>query len=202
MRAARCARPTGRAASCTPRAHAANAAQGLERRADDGARQAPVPRHARRDRRDRRAGARPELPRPGVGAAACMSTTATACAWGRARSSCGRNSGCRTTPRTRSTWAWNWRTPRSRGSLGKRYVQDQPLDWGCAVEAPAQDLNAWCAPGTTLAQGRTRATTRGTRARSDDERPDLRDRASPRWPPTAACTSRRWACATRRARWC
>ena len=33
--------------------------------------------------------------------------------------------------------------------LGKRYVQDQPLDWGCAVEADAQDLDAWCAPGTT-----------------------------------------------------
>jgi dihydropteroate synthase-like protein len=33
--------------------------------------------------------------------------------------------------------------------LGKRYVQDQALDWGCAVEREAQDLNAWCAPGTT-----------------------------------------------------
>jgi hypothetical protein len=35
--------------------------------------------------------------------------------------------------------------------LGKRYVQDQPLDWGCAVESPAQDLNAWCATGPTMA---------------------------------------------------
>ena len=34
--------------------------------------------------------------------------------------------------------------------LGKRYVQDQPLDWGCAVERNAQDLTAWCAPGTTM----------------------------------------------------
>ena len=34
--------------------------------------------------------------------------------------------------------------------LGKRYVQDQPLDWGCAVEREADDLNAWCAPGTTM----------------------------------------------------
>jgi len=33
--------------------------------------------------------------------------------------------------------------------LGKRYVQDQPLDWGCAVDTSAQDLDAWCAPGTT-----------------------------------------------------
>ncbi|WP_298830844.1 DUF6513 domain-containing protein [uncultured Piscinibacter sp.] len=33
--------------------------------------------------------------------------------------------------------------------LGKRYTQDQPLDWGCAVEREAEDLDAWCAPGTT-----------------------------------------------------
>ena len=37
--------------------------------------------------------------------------------------------------------------------LGKRYVQDQPLEWGCAVEAPKQDLDRWCAPGTTRTQG-------------------------------------------------
>jgi dihydropteroate synthase len=36
--------------------------------------------------------------------------------------------------------------------LGKRYVQDQPLDWGCAVERAPQELDAWCAPGTTLAK--------------------------------------------------
>jgi len=41
--------------------------------------------------------------------------------------------------------------------LGKRYVQDQPLDWGCAVEATAQDLNAWCAPGTTMAANAARS---------------------------------------------
>ncbi|MHA7685210.1 DUF6513 domain-containing protein [Cupriavidus sp. PET2-C1] len=34
--------------------------------------------------------------------------------------------------------------------LGKRYVQDQPLDWGCAAERDAQDLTAWCAPGATM----------------------------------------------------
>jgi dihydropteroate synthase-like protein len=33
--------------------------------------------------------------------------------------------------------------------LGKRYVQDQPLNWGVAVERAADDLGAWCAPGTT-----------------------------------------------------
>ena len=36
--------------------------------------------------------------------------------------------------------------------LGKRYVQDQPLDWGCAVAREAQDLIAWHAPGPTLAK--------------------------------------------------
>lgn len=34
--------------------------------------------------------------------------------------------------------------------LGKRYVQDQPLDWGAAVERGPDDLDAWCAPGTTM----------------------------------------------------
>jgi len=34
--------------------------------------------------------------------------------------------------------------------LGKRYVQDQPLDWGCAVDAAAANLLEPSAPGTTL----------------------------------------------------
>ncbi|WP_157269149.1 DUF6513 domain-containing protein [Azohydromonas aeria] len=34
--------------------------------------------------------------------------------------------------------------------LGKRYVQDQPLDWGCAVARNRDNLDTWCAPGTTL----------------------------------------------------
>jgi dihydropteroate synthase len=34
--------------------------------------------------------------------------------------------------------------------LGKRYVQDQPLGWGCAVERVNENLDAWCAPGTTM----------------------------------------------------
>lgn len=33
--------------------------------------------------------------------------------------------------------------------LGKRYVQDQPLNWGVAVERDAENLAAWCATGTT-----------------------------------------------------
>ena len=34
--------------------------------------------------------------------------------------------------------------------LGKRFDQDQPLDWGCAVDRPEQDLMAWRAPGETM----------------------------------------------------
>jgi hypothetical protein len=34
--------------------------------------------------------------------------------------------------------------------LGKRYVQDQPLDWGCATDAPAPNLLAQFVPGSTL----------------------------------------------------
>jgi dihydropteroate synthase-like protein len=34
--------------------------------------------------------------------------------------------------------------------LGKRFDQDQALDWGCALERDAQDLTAWCAPGETM----------------------------------------------------
>ncbi len=34
--------------------------------------------------------------------------------------------------------------------LGKRYAQDQPLNWGCAVDAEAEDLTAQKTIGTTL----------------------------------------------------
>jgi hypothetical protein len=37
--------------------------------------------------------------------------------------------------------------------LGKRHVQDQPLDWGCAVERAPEDRSAWAAPGTTMTCG-------------------------------------------------
>jgi dihydropteroate synthase-like protein len=33
--------------------------------------------------------------------------------------------------------------------LGKRFDQDQALDWGCEVDRPEEDLTAWHAPGTT-----------------------------------------------------
>jgi dihydropteroate synthase len=45
--------------------------------------------------------------------------------------------------------------------LGKRYVQDQPLDWGCAVEQAGQDMSDWCAPGSTLPSGRARGQATG-----------------------------------------
>jgi dihydropteroate synthase len=42
---------------------------------------------------------------------------------------------------TRAQTAWE---------LGKRYVQDQPLDWGCAVERAPQDFGRPASPGSTL----------------------------------------------------
>ncbi|WP_245591311.1 DUF6513 domain-containing protein [Derxia gummosa] len=48
--------------------------------------------------------------------------------------------------------------------LGKRYVQDQPLRWGCAVEREAESLDAWCAPGTTMKTGAARAEALAARA--------------------------------------
>ncbi len=38
--------------------------------------------------------------------------------------------------------------------LGKRYVQDRPLQWGCAVDFAAEDLLRHRAPGSTLRGGR------------------------------------------------
>jgi dihydropteroate synthase-like protein len=40
--------------------------------------------------------------------------------------------------------------------LGKRYVQDEELAWGCVVERPEPDKRAHRAPGTTLAARRKR----------------------------------------------
>jgi dihydropteroate synthase-like protein len=45
--------------------------------------------------------------------------------------------------------------------LGKRYVQDEPLDWGVAVPRPERQRNAHRASGTTLREGR-RTTKRRT----------------------------------------
>lgn len=41
--------------------------------------------------------------------------------------------------------------------LGKRYVQDEELGWGCAYEPAPQDLSVHRAPGPTLAARRKRA---------------------------------------------
>jgi dihydropteroate synthase len=41
-------------------------------------------------------------------------------------------------------------------ALGKRYVQDQPLGWGCAVERAAEDLARFKEAGSTLRARRRR----------------------------------------------
>ena len=33
--------------------------------------------------------------------------------------------------------------------LGKRFDQDQPLDWGCAADREVEDLGQWCGVGST-----------------------------------------------------
>ena len=38
--------------------------------------------------------------------------------------------------------------------LGKRYVQDEPLDWGVAVPRPGRRRAEHRAPGATLSAGR------------------------------------------------
>jgi len=45
--------------------------------------------------------------------------------------------------------------------LGKRYAQDEPLGWGCAVERRPQDLLVWHAPGPTLQRPRNRGAAGG-----------------------------------------
>ncbi len=50
--------------------------------------------------------------------------------------------------------------------LGKRYVQDQPLDWGAAVEQASDNLDTQCAPGTTLTHRATPVTPNDT---TDDD---------------------------------
>ncbi len=48
--------------------------------------------------------------------------------------------------------------------LGKRYVQDQPLEWGCAVDRQPEDLQRWCAPGATMTHRRASGTQAPPRA--------------------------------------
>ncbi len=45
-------------------------------------------------------------------------------------------------------------------SLGKRYSQDQPLDWGCATDRPVDDRLHQCAPGPTRRKSTAGATPR------------------------------------------
>ena len=129
----------------------ADAAQGHERRADDGACQAPVPRHARGDRRGRGAGARSELPRPGVGARPARLQPRRPAHRPAARSSCGRSSGWRTTRATPSTWASNWRTPRSPGSSASATCRTSRWT-GAARSSASAGPERWSAPGTDEAE--------------------------------------------------
>ena len=51
---------------------------------------------------------------------------------------------------TNELLAIDWKKAEIAWKLGKRYVQDEPLRWGVAVEEPSADLEKLKAPGTTL----------------------------------------------------
>ena len=51
--------------------------------------------------------------------------------------------------------------------LGKRYVQDQPLSWGCALDEEAPDLTRQQAPGPTCGPGSVGARPSDVPAKSD-----------------------------------
>jgi dihydropteroate synthase len=57
--------------------------------------------------------------------------------------------------------------------LGKRYVQDQPLDWGVAHERAPDDTGVQCAPGTTLTHRRPAPAAQVTPAPSTSPDPPL-----------------------------
>jgi dihydropteroate synthase-like protein len=83
--------------------------------------------------------------------------------------------------------------------LGKRHVQDQPLDWGCAVERAPQDLCHWTPRGSTLQPAEAAASAAARHAeRAMSEL--IYETWSPPAPWQVQCMSRRWACATSRRR--
>ena len=125
---------------------------------------------------------------------ACTSTTATACAWGRARSRCGRSSGSRTTPRTPSTWAWSWRAPRSPGSSASAT---------CRTSRSTGAARSSARPRTWAAGARRAPTLR----KAADTSRSMNDMIFETVVTTVVArrrsrTSRRWACATAASRWC
>jgi hypothetical protein len=52
-------------------------------------------------------------------------------------------------------------------ALGKRYTQDNPLDWGVAAERKAEDLTRHAAPGATLAKKGAEAEGETAKEKSD-----------------------------------
>jgi hypothetical protein len=84
----------------------------------------------------------------------CTSTTATGCAWGRTRSNLWPQLKLENDAGHAFYMGVETRTREIAWQLGKRYVQDQPLDWGCAAPRPTEDLARWCAPGTTMKTSR------------------------------------------------
>ncbi|MGD9783780.1 MAG: DUF6513 domain-containing protein [Hyphomicrobiaceae bacterium] len=60
--------------------------------------------------------------------------------------------------------------------LGKRYVQDQPLDWGAAADKAREDLTRHAVAGATLAEkAKTQAEERERQRARDEGRPQVDD---------------------------
>ena len=111
-------------------------------RAAAAARPQAVPQHAAGDRRARRRRCATTTSASRPPRTASTSTTATDITWRRMRSRCSRSSGSTTdaphafylgAELTKAEIAWR---------LGKRYAQDEPLDWGCAVDRAGRGPHA------------------------------------------------------------
>ena len=79
-----------------------------------------------------------------------MSITATAITWRRTPSTCFPSSASRRTGRTPSISGAELARAEIAWRLAKRYAQDEPLDWGVAADAPADDRTRLKEAGHTL----------------------------------------------------
>ena len=128
-----------------------------------------------------------QFPHPGRRETACTSSIATAITSPPTRSSCFPSSASMPTARTLSIWDTNWRRPKSPSALGKRYAQDNPLDWGVAADKKSEDLIRHAPEGATL-KAKTRASAKRSADaahRGDNRYDDQTTKARP--------TSRPWA---------
>ena len=120
-------------------------AQGLQRRAAANPRQAPLRRDAGRDRRAGARIARRQFPHRGRRGRHPRLRRATSIASRRTPCRCFPSSASRRTARTPSISARELAKAEIAFRLGKRYRQDEPLDFGCAIDRIARRTRPACA---------------------------------------------------------